>query len=66
MVMGKGKNPNQDHLIKLGTEAKMSKKLIDGITDQTKFAVNKWDSLANEYGMSERNTGIISRSINKI
>ena len=35
MVMGEGKNPRIDHLIKLGLEAKLSKNRITEIIEQT-------------------------------
>lgn len=64
MVMGEGKNPTIDHLTKLGLEAKLPKKMIEGIIDQIRTALKQWHPLAEEHGVSKGNISLISRSIN--
>ncbi len=64
LVMGEGKNPTLSHLAKLGSEAKLPKKLIEGIIDQTRTALNQWESLAGKYGVSKGNASQILGKIN--
>jgi serine/threonine-protein kinase HipA len=66
MVMGEGRNPNIDHLIKLGNEAKLSKTRINEIIDKTKEALANWRVLASEYGVSIANIRLIGNYINQI
>ncbi len=66
MVMGEGKNPSVDHLIKLGHEAKLSKVRITEIVDQTQTALARWEVLAKEYGVSATNVSLIRKRINRI
>lgn len=66
MVMGEGKNPRIDNLIKLGYEAKLSKARINEIIEQTRTALESWESLASEYGVSASNIRLIGKSINGI
>ncbi|GAB3515872.1 type II toxin-antitoxin system HipA family toxin [Emticicia fontis] len=65
MVMGEGKNPKEQHLIKLGLEAKLSKQLIDFIIAQTKYALGQWKKLATEYGVSPTNVNLIESNIRR-
>lgn len=65
MVMGEGKNPAISHLLKLGTEAKLAKKRINEIIDQTKSALERWENLSANYNVSKVNIGLVSNSINK-
>ncbi|MFZ9181145.1 MAG: type II toxin-antitoxin system HipA family toxin [Rickettsiales bacterium] len=66
MVMGEGRNPSFDHLIKLGNEAKLSKTRITEIIDQTQTALASWKDLAKEYGVSSDNISLISNHIHRI
>ncbi|MES2677543.1 MAG: type II toxin-antitoxin system HipA family toxin [Pseudomonadota bacterium] len=63
MVMGEGRNPGIDHLIKLGYETKLSKVRITEIIDQTQTALASWEVLANEYGVSANNIRLIGKHI---
>ena len=65
MVMGEGRNPSVDHLIKLGYEAKLSKTRITEIVDKTQTALASWEVLAREYGVSANNIRLISKYINR-
>lgn len=53
MVMGEGKNPSVEHLIKLGAEADLPKAKVKGIIDQTKSALSGWNELAKQQGVSK-------------
>ncbi len=66
MVMGEGRNPSVNHLIKLGHEAKLSKARITEIIDQTQTALGSWEVLAKEYGVSANNIRLISKYIHGI
>jgi len=63
MVMGQGRNPDQDHLRKLGQEAKLSNDRIDEIIDQTRGALSKWEELAAQYGVSASSIAFIKSKI---
>lgn len=63
MVIGEGKNPTVDHLVKLGQEAKLSKTRIAQIIDQTKTALANWEILAKEFGVSADNIRLIGKCI---
>lgn len=65
MVMGEGRNPGIDHLVKLGSEAKLSKTRIHEIIDQTQAALAKWKTLAKEHGVAADNIELISARINR-
>ncbi len=62
MVMGEGRNPGVEHLLKLGLEAKISKSRINEIIDQTRTALAAWPDLANTYGVSESKTRLIAKN----
>ena len=59
--MGEGKNPGINHLIQLGKEASLPKNKISDIIDQTRTALQKWDDLAAEFGVSQSYRKIISK-----
>jgi serine/threonine-protein kinase HipA len=63
MVMGEGKNPTAEHLIKLGKTAKLDDSFIAEVIDQTKTALNNWKSLAIEYGVSKTNIALIEKRL---
>jgi serine/threonine-protein kinase HipA len=65
IVMGEGKNPSVDHLIKLGHEAKLSKFRITEIIDQTQTSLASWEALASDYGVSVNNIRLIGKHINR-
>jgi serine/threonine-protein kinase HipA len=64
LVMGEGKKPSVEHLVKLGYEARLSKTRINEIIDQTQSALAKWEALAKEYGVSANNILLIGKHIN--
>lgn len=63
MVMGEGKNPCEEHLIKLGESAGLDQKKIQSILDQTKNALGQWKRLAEAYGVSKANIALIGKNI---
>ena len=65
-VMGEGKNPKTQHLIKLGLEAKLSTVFIDGVIEQTKQALGKWTSMAAGFEIAKSNLKSIDSKINTI
>jgi serine/threonine-protein kinase HipA len=65
MVVGEGKNPTVDHLVKLGQKANLTKNRIAEIIDQTHTALASWKTLANEYGVSAANISLIGKRINR-
>ena len=66
MVMGEGRNPSVDHLVKLGYEAKISKARITEIIDQTQTALASWKVLAKKHGVSIDNISLINNNIHRI
>jgi len=65
MVMGEGRNPSVNHLVKLGQKAKIAKTRIAEIIDQTQTALTNWEILAKEYGVSADNIRLIGKRINR-
>ena len=63
MVMGEGHNPGQDHLRKLGQEAKLSNDHIEKTITQTRGALSKWEELAGQYGVSPSSIALIKSKI---
>lgn len=66
MVMGEGKNPGIEHLIKLGNEAKIPKARINEIIEQTKSSLAAWPILARQYGVSDATVSLIAKRMNRI
>jgi serine/threonine-protein kinase HipA len=65
MVMGEGRNPGEQHLIKLGEIAGINKTLVLNTIKQTHAALNRWGSLAKEYGVSKTNIALIANTFQK-
>ncbi|SFV86796.1 HIPA PROTEIN [hydrothermal vent metagenome] len=65
MVMGEGKNPNTQHLIKLGLSANLKKNTINTIIEQTKNALSRWNEHAKNYGISVSNIKLIDKILNQ-
>ena len=63
MVMGEGRNPTVEHLIKLGTEANMAKDRIHHIIQKTQTSLAKWPEMAKHYGVSEVNIKLIQSKL---
>lgn len=52
LVMGEGRNPGIEHLIRLGLEAELSRSRIDGIIERVRAALSQWRKLAKEHGIA--------------
>jgi len=63
MVMGEGRNPGEEHLVKLGLEAKLAKSQITEIIDQTRSALVAWPNLAKHHGVSEAMIQLIAKKM---
>ena len=64
MVLGEGLNPSVSHLIKLGIENGLKRSTVNAIIEQTKDALNTWETLAKNYGVYKTNiTFIKSRMV---
>lgn len=63
MVMGEGKSPTEEHLVRLGLDAKLSKSQIAKIIEQTHAALSSWPNLAREYGVSSAKISFIEKVI---
>lgn len=63
MVMGEGKNPTVEHLVKLGNEAKIPKVRITETIEQTRAALARWEMLAKEHGVSAANIKLIGSKL---
>ncbi|MCY4303547.1 MAG: type II toxin-antitoxin system HipA family toxin [Aestuariivita sp.] len=66
MVMGEGRNPKVEHLLKLAAEAKIKKERALEIIDTTKSSLSKWPTLAKQYGVSDTNIKLIQSKILQI
>lgn len=53
LVMGEGRNPGTEHLIRLGLEANLPRSRIDDILEQVKSALSQWRKLAKEHGIAQ-------------
>lgn len=63
MIMGEGRNPGIKHLSELGIIANLSKNTINGIIEQTRYALSKWTELASNYNVMKKNILLIERTI---
>ena len=60
-VMGEGRAPTTEHLIKLGTDNGLDKNAVLQIADQTRASLSQWRNLAKEYGVSSSNIDLIEK-----
>jgi len=66
MVMGEGRHPNTEQLLKLAEEAKIKKDHAIKIIETTKVSLAKWGTLAKQYGVSEVNIKLIQQKISQV
>ena len=66
MVMGEGKAPTAEHLIKLGIDAKIDKDRIHEIIQQTQVSLAKWPTLAKHHGVSATNIRLIGNKLMQV
>ena len=66
MVMGEGKAPTAEHLIKLGIDAKIDKDRIHEIIQQTQVSLAKWPRLAKHHGVNATNIRLIGNKLMQV
>jgi serine/threonine-protein kinase HipA len=66
MVLGEGRNPKAEHLLKLSDEANIKKDRAVEIIEVTKSSLVKWPELAKQYGVSDVNIKLIQTKISQI
>ena len=59
MVMGEGRNPKVEHLLKLAAVASIKKNRAVEIIDATKHSLSKWEALARNHGVREENVKFV-------
>ncbi len=63
MVMGEGRNPQIEHLVKLGQDAKLPTSTIEDAIEKTKTALAAWAGLAKEHGVMRVNIDLVANKI---
>ena len=63
MVMGEGKNPGVEHLVKLALDFQLPKTRSREIVEQTQTALSQWPVLARQYGVSEEKILLIGKRL---
>ncbi len=63
IMMGEGKNPTLDHLLKLAGVGGIKRHAATIIIDEIKFAVSKWPDFAHEAGVTKNSTSMIQTAI---
>ena len=66
MVMGEGRLPTTQHLLKLAEEASIKKERALEIINATQMSVSQWPKLAKELGVSKNNIRLISEKIKSL
>ena len=64
MIMGEGRNPKIKDLIKLGSNAKLSKTFLKDTIDQTKDALDGWSTLAKNHHVAKVNVDLVNKALN--
>lgn len=63
MVMGEGKNPSIDHLLKLAALADLPEQKANEIIEQVRNALNQWHTLAKQAGVTTQKQESIAEKI---
>ncbi len=63
MVMGEGKNPSIEHLIRLGLEGELPRPRINDMIEQVKVSLRQWRKLAKEHGVAQTDIDRIAERI---
>jgi serine/threonine-protein kinase HipA len=66
MVIGEGKNPTKEHLLKLASVGNIKQDKALGIINQVLVATQKWYEFAREAGVSKLQTKNIEKALNSI
>lgn len=61
LVVGEGKNPGKEHLMKLA--AAFGLKKASEIYDEVSCAISRWDEFADETGVTKKSRGMIKTEI---
>lgn len=62
-VMGEGRHPGVEDLLKLGLDAKLDEHHILEIIDRTRASLASWPELAKQYGVEKENLSLIAKQI---
>ncbi len=62
-VMGEGKNPGGEDLIRLGGEVGLSRTTVDAVIEQTVLALRRWRELAEGHGVAPQNIDLIQSKL---
>ena len=63
LVMGEGKNPSTEHLVRLGAETELSRSRIDRTIEQVKASLGQWRKLAAEHGVTRERIDLIGKKL---
>jgi serine/threonine-protein kinase HipA len=63
-VMGEGRNPRVEHLLKLAKETNIKKPKAQEIVEQIQSSLENWTTLAKNYGVSNTNIKLIHSKLN--
>jgi serine/threonine-protein kinase HipA len=64
-VMGEGKKPRIEHLLKLAKETNIKKQKAQEIVEQIQSSLENWTTLAKNYGVSNTNIKLIQSKLDK-
>ncbi|WP_245921883.1 type II toxin-antitoxin system HipA family toxin [Bowmanella denitrificans] len=62
-VMGEGRAPGVEHLLKLAKEANIKKPRAEDIIQSVQSSLTGWPKLAKQYGVSRANIALISKKL---
>lgn len=62
-VMGEGRAPGVEHLLKLAKEANIKKPRAEDIIQSVQSSLTGWPTLAKQYGVSRANIALISKKL---
>ncbi|VAW82261.1 Toxin HigB / Protein kinase domain of HipA [hydrothermal vent metagenome] len=65
MILGEGRDPGIEHLVKLGSEAGLPEGQVSEILDQTQSSLGQWKTLAKEHNVSATNIRLIKEKLKK-
>lgn len=65
-IMGEGKNPTKQHLLKLAEVSNINKNIALDIIDQVMQATSKWKVFAKQSGVSQNSINEINKSLDNI
>lgn len=65
-IMGEGKNPSIEHVLKIADQFSIKKKLAHEIIDQTAYALSNWEVLAQDLDIAKKDVRTISNHFLKL